>query len=120
MSKKILFISRHAPYGSSLARDALDALLASAAYDQSLALLLMDDGVMQLLAGQNADLIDQKNFASVLPVLELYDVEQIYVHSESLLKRGIEKDELIDLPLTLLNSNEVADLISSQQQILSF
>lgn len=120
MSKKILFISRHAPYGSSLAKDALDALLASAAYDQDLGLLLMDDGVLQLVAGQNADLIHQKNFANILPVLELYDVEKIYVHKGSLLKRGIEESELINLPLILLDSDEVADLINSQQQILSF
>ncbi len=51
-SKKLLFISRHAPYGSSLARDALDAVLASSAYDQQLSLLFMDDGVFQLLKNQ--------------------------------------------------------------------
>lgn len=120
MSRKILFISRHAPYGSSLARDALDALLASAAYEQSIGLLLMDDGVMQLLAGQNAELIHQKNFANALPVLPLYDIPPIYVHAESLLQRGIESHELLDLPYTFLSSDETANLISEQQQILSF
>lgn len=120
MNKSILFISRHAPYGSSLARDALDALLASAAYDQQLSLLFMDDGVLQLLSGQHSEAIQQKNFANVLPVLELYEIDKMYVHQESLLQRGIESRDLMNLSFTLLTSEKISELMSAHQQILSF
>src|SRR5690554_7301836 len=77
MQKRILLISRHAPYGSSIAREALDAVLASAAYDQQISLLFMDDGVFQLLAEQDPGSIGQKSFASMLSALPLYDVTNI-------------------------------------------
>lgn len=120
MGKKILFISRHAPYGSSVAREALDALLAAAVYDQELSLLFMDDGVFQLLAQQDASFIEQKNIAATLPALPLYDVENIYVHWESLQHRGITTTELVLDSVQIIDSNAVSGLLAQQDQLLSF
>lgn len=120
MRKKILFISRHAPYGSSIARDALDALLAASAYDQQLGLLFMDDGVFQLLRNQEGQSIEQKNIAAILPVLPLYDVENIYVHWESLHQRGITQTDLVLDSVQLIDSMAVSRLLAQQDQLLSF
>lgn len=120
MNKKILFISRHAPYGSSIAREALDAVLAAAAYDQALCLLFMDDGVFQLLANQDSEDIGQKNFSSMLPVLPLYDVENIFIHRESLQARGIGEHELSLDSVQIIDSRAVAALLADQDQLLSF
>lgn len=120
MGKKILFISRHAPYGSSVAREALDALLAAAVYDQDLSLLFMDDGVFQLLSKQDARGIEQKDFAATLPALPLYDVEKIYVHWESLQQRGIKTTELVLDSVQIIDSNAVSGLLAQQDQLLSF
>lgn len=119
-SKKILFISRHAPYGSSLAKDALDAILASSAYDQQLGLLFMDDGVFQLLANQSPSAIKQKSFAALLPVLPLYDINSIYVHYESLEKRKIKPDELVLESIQIIDSTAIGKLLAKQDQLLSF
>lgn len=119
-SKKILFISRHAPYGSSLAKDALDAILASSAYDQQLGLLFMDDGVFQLLANQSPSAIKQKSFAALLPVLPLYDINSIYVHYESLEKRKIKPDELVLESIQIIDSAAIGKLLAEQDQLLSF
>lgn len=119
-SKKILFISRHAPYGSSLAKDALDAILASSAYDQQLSLLFMDDGVFQLLANQSPSAIKQKSFAALLPVLSLYDINSIYVHYESLEKRKIKPDELVLESIQIIDSTAIGKLLAKQDQLLSF
>jgi tRNA 2-thiouridine synthesizing protein C len=118
--KKLLFISRHAPYGSSLAKDAIDALLAASAYGQDLSLLFMDDGVFQLLAKQESTDIEQKNFAAMLPVLSLYDINQIYVHSESLENRQIAKNDLIIENVQMIDSAAVSNLLARQDQLLSF
>lgn len=120
ISKKLLFISRHAPYGSSLAKEALDAILAASAYDQELSLLFMDDGVFQLLKHQEPNDIGQKNFAAMLPALSLYDVNNIYVHKESLDTRQITTDELIVDSIRTINSDAVSELMAKQDQLLSF
>jgi tRNA 2-thiouridine synthesizing protein C len=119
-SKKLLFISRHAPYGSSLAKDALDAILAASAYEQQLSLLFMDDGVFQLLKNQAPNDIAQKSFAAILPVLELYEINSIYVHCESLEKRQITINELVLDSVQIIDSAAVCSLLEQQDQLLSF
>lgn len=120
MSKKLLFISRHAPYGSSIAKEALDAALAASVYDQDLSLLFMDDGVFQLLQHQEPFAIAQKSFAAMLPVLPLYGIDNIYVHQESLKLRGITTDELVLEQVKLIDSCTVGKLMAEQDQLLSF
>lgn len=120
MRKKILFITRHAPYGTSIAREALDAVLTTAAYDQDLSLLFIDDGVFQLLPNQQASAIGQKSFASMLPALPLYEVENIFVHLDSLQTRGISKNELLLNSVQIIDSNTVSALLAQQDHLLSF
>lgn len=118
--KKLLFISRHAPYGSSLAKEALDAVLATSAYDQELSLLFMDDGIFQLLREQDTAEIGQKSFAAMLPALSFYEIENIYVHKESLTARQITKEELIFENIHVLSSHAVSKLMATQDHLLSF
>ena len=119
-NKKLLFISRHAPYGSSLAKETLDAILAASAYDQTLSLLFMDDGVFQLLRTQESDEIAQKSFAAMLPALSLYDINNIYAHKESLQARQINKDEIILDSIKVIDTIAVRSLLAAQNQLLSF
>ncbi len=120
MNKKILLISRQAPYGKSTAREAIDIALAASVYDQDIGILFMDDGVFQLLKSQQSQYIDLKNIASILPALALYGIENIYVHQESLEARTIKADELILNDLQLLNNKDIGHLLSQQDQLLSF
>lgn len=118
--KKILFVSRHAPYGTSTAREALEALLAASAYGQDTQALFMDDGVFQLLHHQEPAALGQKSLGASLPALPLYDVENIYVHCESLRERGITKTELVLDSVQIIDSQAVSRLLAQQDQLLSF
>jgi tRNA 2-thiouridine synthesizing protein C len=118
--RKILFVSRKAPYGNSQSREALDALLAASAYDQELSLLFMDDGVFQLLSNQNSTLIHQKNMASSLKALELYGVENIYCLADSLIQRGLNRADLIFEDIKLIDNIAANNLMSQQDQLISF
>ncbi|HWV15985.1 MAG TPA: sulfurtransferase complex subunit TusC [Cellvibrio sp.] len=120
ISKKLLFVSRHAPYGSSIAKEALDAILAASAYNQQLSLLFMDEGVFQLLPAQEAQEIGQKSLAAMLPALSLYDIDEIYVHQESLQARQIESRELVLDNIKVIDSAAVHSLLARQHQLLSF
>jgi tRNA 2-thiouridine synthesizing protein C len=120
MNKKILLISRQAPYGKSAAREAIDIALAASIYDQDIGILFMDDGVFQLLKNQQSHYVEQKNVGSILPALALYGIENVYVHQESLDARAIRLNELIFDDAQLLNNKDVGNLLNEQDQLLSF
>lgn len=120
MNKKILVISRRPPYGTSLAREALDVALAASVYDQDIGILFMDDGVFQLLTNQTPDAITQKNLASTLPALSLYGIDNVYAHKESLEERNLVNNDLILRDIKILTSDEIQKLLIQQDHLLSF
>ncbi len=117
--KKLLVVMTKSPYGNQTAREALDAVLTAAAFEQPLTLLFLGDGVFQLLSGQDTTAVQLKNLATTLPVLPMYDVENICVDADSLRQRGIDNDEL-NLPATPVDNAAVRALFKSHDQILSF
>ena len=117
---KLLFVFRHAPYGQALAWEALDALLASASYGQEVSVVFLDEGVFQLLPEQAPEALPQKSYGTRLGLLSLYELEPIYVHSDSCRERGIAMDSLVLDGLRPLNSEQLGQLLAEQDQILSF
>jgi tRNA 2-thiouridine synthesizing protein C len=117
--KKLLFVLRQAPYGSTLAKDALDAILATSAYEQDLSIAFIDDGVFQLINNQQAELIDQKNIARILSALPLYDITQLFVCAASLAERGIALNAISE-DITVLEPKALRTLLSQQDHLLSF
>ena len=119
MSNKILIIQRAAPYGSSLAREGLDYVLTSAAYDQDISLLFLGDGVFQLLKNQHSNDINLKPQGSALEILPLYDIDKIYAVKEDLQERNIlEKD--LTLNIKALSRNDISAFISQQDKVVGF
>ncbi len=116
--KSFLIISRSAPYGSSAARDALDVALTCAVFEQPVTLLFMDDGVLQLLAGQDPQPIGQKNLNAVQQSLPLYDIERLCVCRASLDARGLETQQLL-LPVEAVAAEAIAQLIAEHDVVLS-
>ncbi len=118
-SKKIAVVCRQPPYGNSLAREALDAAMAAAAFDQQVSLIFVGDGVWQLCRQQQPDAIGQRSFEKQLALLPLYDVDQLYADAEALTQRKLSVDEL-SLPVRLLDGNAIAALLKQQDVVLSF
>ncbi len=119
MKKQLLFALRHAPYGNSLAKEALDAILATSVYDQALSIVFMDDGVFQLLNNQQADVIEAKNFINILAALPLYDITDLFVCEQSLISRGIKPHSIPD-NIQRLHADDIQRLFHQQDHILSF
>ena len=117
--KKFMFVNRTAPYGSVYALESLEVVLITAAFDQDVSLVFVDDGVWQLKRGQQTKGIETKNFSPAYRALEGYDVEKLYVERESLAARGLaESDLLVDV--TVLSSQELGALMAEQDVVLSF
>lgn len=115
--KSLLIISRHPPTQPQ-AREALDLALAAAAFGVPCGVLFMDDGVFQLLKGQDPAQIGQKSLAANLQALPLYGVEDILVCQHSLGERGLQANQCM-LEARVMNNAEIAGLIEHYDQVLS-
>lgn len=91
---KPAFIFRTSPYGSAAGREGLDALLATSALTEELAVFFIGDGVYQLLEQQDPAAVLARNHTATFGLLELYDIESVYVCAESLAERGIDPSRL--------------------------
>jgi len=131
--KRFLYINRRAPYGTIYALESLEVVLIGAAFEQEVSVAFIDDGVYQLMAGQDTAGIGMKNFSKTYRALGDYDVRRLYVERESLAERGFtvehlmpiiyedEDDNYTEKPsILLMDRAEMARLIAGQDVVLSF
>ena len=131
--KSFLYINRKAPYGTIYALESLEVVLIGAAFEQDVSLAFLDDGVYQLMAGQDTTGAGFKNFSKTYRALGDYEVRKLYVEKESLAERGLTIDDL--MPITwedededyaekpsihLVDRAEMSALIAGQDVVLSF
>jgi tRNA 2-thiouridine synthesizing protein C len=117
--KKFMFVNRKAPYGTIYALESLEVVLITATFDQDVSLVFIDDGVYELVKGQQTKGIGVKNFSPSYRALEGYDVEKLYVDSASLTQRGLTEADLL-VPVELLDAQQMGELMAEQDVILSF
>ena len=117
--KKFLYVNRKAPYGTIYALESLEVVMITAAFDQDVSVAFLDDGVYQVVKGQHTKGIDVKNFSPTYRALEGYDIEKLYVEKESMETRGLKESDFI-VPVKVISVQEMADLMLTQDVILSF
>ncbi|MBS4052489.1 sulfurtransferase complex subunit TusC [Methylomonas rivi] len=115
--KKYLFVMRRLPHLTSHVQEALDQMLTTAAFDQSVSVLLLDDGVFQLKAGQNPQNMALKNTAAIFTALALYEIKDVFAEAESLADRGLGTDDLI-LPVQSIPRAAVNELMRRHDVIV--
>jgi tRNA 2-thiouridine synthesizing protein C len=116
--KRFLFVNRKAPYGTVYALESLEVVLISAAFDQDVSLVFMDDGVYQIVKNQETDGIKMKNFSRTYRALDGYEVEKLYVEKESLDARGLTKDDLL-VDVEILSSQELGEIMAAQDVVIT-
>jgi tRNA 2-thiouridine synthesizing protein C len=119
VAKKFMFINRTAPHGTVYALESLEVVLITAAFDQDVSLVFIDDGVWQLKKGQQTKGIETKNFSPTYRALEGYDVEKLYVERESLAARGLTEEDLV-VDVNVLSAFDLGALMAEQDVVLSF
>lgn len=115
----IAFVTRKAPHGSAIAREAQDAIFATSALTDELSVFFMGDGVFQLIENQQPELIQSRHFANTFKLFELYDIENIYVCAHSLNERGLTENQLL-IDVMVVSQNEMNDIIRNHSKILNF
>ena len=82
-------------YSGNKVQEVLDVILITAAFDQKVSLLLLDDAVFHLKSKQQSVAVASKDIGAIYRSLELYDIESIYVEQESLNCAGLTKSDLL-------------------------
>lgn len=111
-------ICTESPGSGFKAREALDMLLATAAFGQPISVLFCGDGVYQLLPKLQDATGNDKSLAASLEALPLYDVENIYVDQQSLDERNLDADQLSGLA-QVITVEASKKLIGESDKVLS-
>ncbi len=132
-TKKFMYINRRAPYGSIYALEGLEVVLIGAAFEQDVSMAFIGDGVFQLKKGQDTTSSGMKNFSPTYRALGDYEVTKLYVEKESLDKRGLSADDLMELTwedenedwaekpsIHLVSRAEMSEIIEQQDVLLHF
>ncbi len=116
--KKFLFIQSKAPHGSITGQEGLDAILMGSAFAEC-SVLLLEDGVYQVLANQQTDSLRSKDYSVTYKALQDYGVKDIFCAQSHLEERGIAADDFV-VSVKLLSDEEVASLLQQNDVIVSF
>ncbi|WP_262966781.1 sulfurtransferase complex subunit TusC [Methylobacter psychrophilus] len=108
--KSYLFVLRKPAHSGAYVQEMLDIILITAAFDQKVSILLLDDGVFQIKKGQYPEKIGMKDTSAIFNALEIYDVNDIYTEVESLQERGLTCSDLC-LPVQTLYRKDIAGLM---------
>lgn len=130
--KKFMYVNRKAPYGTIYALESLEVVLISAAFEQAVSLAFLDDGVYQLVKGQDTAGIGMKNFSPTYRALGDYDIKHLYVERESLDERGLKPADLLEITyededddsekssVRIVSRSELTDIMAQQDVLLNF
>lgn len=104
--KTYLFVLRKPAHSGAYLQEMLDIILITAAFDQAVSILWLDEAIFQLKNQQQPDRLGMKDTAAMMQSLSLYDVTQLYVEIESLQERGLTTTDLC-LPVQSLFRSEI-------------
>ena len=116
--KKYLFVMSQAPHSGTEVQETLDIILTTAAFDQQVSLLFLDDGVFQLKDLQNPEKLGLKDTASIFKALDIYEVDKLYVEIESLQSRGLKPGGLF-LPVQEFYRKDINALMQQYDVLFS-
>jgi tRNA 2-thiouridine synthesizing protein C len=110
MTKRLLSLHRRPPGGE--AKEALDAVLVAAVFDQEVTLLFREQGVWQLVAGENSE-----EMIEAIHSLPDYGVSAVHVCEASLRAAALTPDQLL-VPVKMVSSAAQTELLGQQDMVL--
>lgn len=117
-SRSILVVCRTGPHGSPVGPEALELTLMAGAFDRPTALLLLDEGVLQLVRGQAPEGLPAKDYAPGFAALGDHGVERVFVERQSLEERGLTPETLM-IPVEPVDRSAVRALMAEADHVLS-
>jgi len=96
-------------------------LLAATAFcdEEEIGVFFIDDGVLNLLDGQNPELLLQKDFIRTFKLLDLYDIEQRFVCADSLDQYNLQTEQLI-ISAEKIDRTSLINKLSQAEKVFTF
>jgi tRNA 2-thiouridine synthesizing protein C len=127
--KRFAFVNRKAPYGTIYALEVLEMILISAAFEQDAVIAFIDDGVYQIMKGQDPADVGMKNFSRTYGAVaeEKEDADEdedmdmvwrIVVEKESMEQRGLTADDFV-IDVEVLDAETLSELLNEQEVVFS-
>ncbi|QJC38242.1 sulfurtransferase complex subunit TusC [Enterobacteriaceae endosymbiont of Donacia marginata] len=119
---KIAFIFSKSPYGNSVGKEGLDALISISSLTEDIALFFIGDGILQILKKQKTEKFLLKNYSISFGILKLCNINNYFICSKSLEILGIKnyKKKHWILPVQIINPLMWQKKISNYNIILNF
>lgn len=118
MTASIALIAKSAPYGTANGQELLDLALAAGSFGQNVALFFLEDGVYQLVAQQQPQIIEQRNYSKTFAALTFYDIDDVFVCQQSLDARGLTAQQLC-IDIQALDKIALGSTIDQYQHIIT-
>lgn len=115
----LAIINSKSPFSHSHGKDSLDIALIFGSFEQKVSLFFQGDGVYQLIANQDGNLVSVKDYLKTFSAFEFYDIEDIYVCKESLDARQLPQSFHID-NVKISSPSEFFEALSEHKHILRF
>ncbi len=116
-TKKSLIIFSQGPYRSEASKESLDFALGLAAFEQNITLMLVNEGIWNLVTHQAPT--HAKPFTQLFKGLALYDIHHIVVPKSTLVFYQIHEDSLIT-SVDVLNDDHLSSFLQQFHQVYSF
>ena len=113
---RFLFVIRTGPGGDYTLAETLDMILTCAAFDHSVRLLFIDEGVRHLRGCVGTVPPSEERERGMLASLDLYEVREVLVGRESLAARGLSERDC-PIAVTLWPESAIAGLIAEHDRI---
>lgn len=119
---KLAFLFTQPPFGSSISREGLDALLAASAFcdEQEIAICFVNDGVFNLIAHQQPEYLLQKDHISAFKLLDLYGLQECFVCQESIERRQLYSADWILPSLQFKTVADIFAILNRAEKIMTF
>lgn len=127
--KRFAYINRKAPYGTIYALEVLEMIMISAAFEQDAVIAFLDDGVYQIMKGQDTAEVGMKNFSRTYGAVaeekedadEDEDIDMVWrivVEKESMEERGLSADDFV-IDVEVLDAATLGELLNQQEVVFS-
>ena len=113
------FLFTQSPHTTSSGREGLDAALSTSAYSESLCCVFVGEGVLQLLKTQHPESLSLKDYVSAFKLLDLYDIEEIFVSATALSQYGLTAQDLV-IDCEVLDDVGLAQKINLCDKVMRF
>ncbi len=107
------------PFSHIDGKEGVDLALVCAAFDQTVNLVFVDEGIFHLINTQDDDSFLDKLHDKQLKALEYYDISSVFVESESMEKYSINQSSLLET-VDVVSQSDIKQFCNNSQHTVIF